>query len=87
MVFCTDIVERFQLSLMLVTIAIRNLIELSGSEDLWTKDAVLPKAFDLGRGSSLLWTTFSVSAYLIYPSRALRAHLLCCILDLGGFLS
>ena len=58
----TDIVERFQLSLMLVAIALRNLIELSASEDFWTKDAVLPKAFNLGKGSSLLWATFSVSA-------------------------
>lgn len=69
---CIDIVERFQLSLMLVAIALRNLIELSGSEDFWTKDAVLPKAFNLGRGSSLLWATFSVSAQLIDPSLPLR---------------
>lgn len=46
---------------MLLAIALRNLVELSASEeDLWTKDAVLPKAFNLGRGSNLLWTTFSV---------------------------
>jgi hypothetical protein len=58
---------------MLVAIGFRNMIELSGSEeDLWTKDAVLPKAFNLGKGSSLLWTTFSVSAYIAVPALALR---------------
>lgn len=71
-----DIVERFQLSLMLFAIAIRNLIELSASEeDLWTKDAVLPKAFNLGRGSNLLWTTFSVRACIFWTSLSFRLRL------------
>lgn len=63
----TDIVERFQLSLMLVAIGLRNLIELSASEEdnLWTKDAVLPKAFGLGRGGNILWTTFSVRFFFL----------------------
>ncbi|KAF8308386.1 DUF747-domain-containing protein [Clavulina sp. PMI_390] len=68
---CADIVERFQLSLMLVAIALRNLIELSASEeDLWTKDAVLPKAFSLGKGSNLLWTTFSPVATVLLSELA-----------------
>lgn len=45
--FSEDIVERFQLALMLGSIAIRNLIELSSSElDLSADNAfVLPVAF------------------------------------------
>ncbi|KAL1410169.1 hypothetical protein Q8F55_004174 [Vanrija albida] len=46
-IMCADIVERFQLGLMLVVIAIRNMIEMSGS-DL----AFLPRSFT--RGKSLL---------------------------------
>lgn len=49
-----DIVERFQLGLMLSVIAVRNLIEMSGS-DL----AFLPKSFV--KGKSLLDTILSVS--------------------------
>ncbi|TXT11025.1 hypothetical protein VHUM_01776 [Vanrija humicola] len=46
-IMCADIVERFQLGLMLVVIAVRNMIEMSGS-DL----AFLPRSFT--RGKSLL---------------------------------
>jgi hypothetical protein len=49
-----DIVERFQLSLMLCVIAIRNVIEMSGSDI-----AFLPKSFM--RGKSLIDSIFSVS--------------------------
>lgn len=49
-----DIVERFQLGLMLSVIAVRNMIEMSGS-DL----AFLPKSFV--KGKSLLDTILSVS--------------------------
>lgn len=51
----TDIVERFQLGLMLLVIAMRNVIEMAGS-DL----AFLPKSFT--RGKSLLERILSVSA-------------------------
>lgn len=44
--FCSDIVERFQLSLMLTVIAVRNLIEMSGSDF-----AFLPKSFIKGKGN------------------------------------
>jgi len=50
----TDIVERFQLGLMLTIIAIRNVIEMSGSDI-----AFLPKSFR--RGKSLIESIFSVS--------------------------
>ncbi len=49
-----DIVERYQLSLMLSVIAMRNLIEMAGS-DL----AFLPKSFIRGKGA--LETILSVS--------------------------
>lgn len=49
-----DIVERFQLGLMLLVIAMRNVIEMAGS-DL----AFLPKSFT--RGKSLLERILSVS--------------------------
>ena len=48
-----DIVERFQLSLMLTVIALRNMIEMSGSDI-----AFLPKSFM--RGKSLVESIFSV---------------------------
>lgn len=51
--FFTDIVERFQLSLMLAVIAIRNMIEMSGSEI-----AFLPKSFM--KGKSLVDSILSV---------------------------
>ena len=53
-VLTADIVERFQLSLMLCVIAIRNVIEMSGSDI-----AFLPKSFM--RGKSLIDSIFSVS--------------------------
>ncbi|BEI80187.1 hypothetical protein CcaverHIS002_0107160 [Cutaneotrichosporon cavernicola] len=46
-IMCADIVERFQLGMMLLVIAMRNMMEMAGS-DL----AFLPKSFT--RGSSLL---------------------------------
>ena len=54
LILSPDIVERFQLSLMLSVIAIRNMIEMAGS-DL----AFLPKSFT--RGKSLLDAIMSVS--------------------------
>ncbi|GFZ42864.1 hypothetical protein JCM24511_00582 [Saitozyma sp. JCM 24511] len=44
-ILCADIVERFQLSLMLCVIAIRNMIEMAGSDI-----AFLPKSFMKGKG-------------------------------------
>jgi hypothetical protein len=49
-----DIVERFQLGMMLLVIAMRNMMEMAGS-DL----AFLPKSFT--RGKSLLERILSVS--------------------------
>lgn len=59
-IMCADIVERFQLGLMLVVIAIRNMIEMSGS-DL----AFLPRSFT--RGKSLLERILSVSCPKFFP--------------------
>lgn len=53
---CADIVERFTLSLMLVVVAFRNLIELSGSEFDFTGGFVMPKSFGWFRGNNVLWT-------------------------------
>ncbi|KAG6369659.1 eukaryotic membrane protein family-domain-containing protein [Boletus reticuloceps] len=53
---CADIVERFTLSLMLVVVAFRNLIELSGSEFDFTGGFVMPKSYGWFRGNNVLWT-------------------------------
>lgn len=53
---CLDIVERFTLSLMLVVVAFRNLIELSGSEFNFSEGFSLPKSFGWFRGNNVLWT-------------------------------
>ncbi|ORX36417.1 eukaryotic membrane protein family-domain-containing protein [Kockovaella imperatae] len=57
-IMCADIVERFQLSLMLSVIAIRNMIEMAGS-DL----AYLPKSFSAGK--SLLDAIMSPVVFVI----------------------
>jgi len=49
---CADIVERFQLALMLSVIAVRNMVEMSGSDF-----AFLPKSFI--RGKNLVGTIWS----------------------------
>ncbi|KAG5638629.1 hypothetical protein H0H81_011348 [Sphagnurus paluster] len=53
---CADIVERFTLALMLIVVAFRNLIELSGSEFDFSEGFVLPKSFGWFRGNNILWT-------------------------------
>jgi hypothetical protein len=53
---CADIVERFSLSLMLLIVAFRNLIELSGSEFDFTGGFVLPKSFGWLIGNNVIWT-------------------------------
>lgn len=53
---CADIVERFTLSLMLLVVAFRNLIELSGSEFDFSGGFVMPKSFGWFRGNNVLWT-------------------------------
>ena len=58
---CADIVERFTLALMLVVVAFRNLIELSGTEFDFSQGFVLPKSFGWFRGNSVLWTVSYVS--------------------------
>ncbi|KAJ3535704.1 hypothetical protein NM688_g6938 [Phlebia brevispora] len=53
---CADIVERFTLALMLVVVAFRNLIELSGSSFNFSEGFALPKSFGWFRGNNVLWT-------------------------------
>ncbi|KAI0087968.1 DUF747-domain-containing protein [Irpex rosettiformis] len=53
---CADIVERFTLALMLVIVAFRNLIELSGSTFNFSDGFALPKSFGWFTGNSALWT-------------------------------
>lgn len=53
--------ERFTLSLMLFTIAFRNLVELSGSEFDFSEGVVLPLSFGWWKGGNLLWTILYVS--------------------------
>ncbi|KAF8488406.1 eukaryotic membrane protein family-domain-containing protein [Gautieria morchelliformis] len=56
---CADIVERFQLSLMLIAVAFRNLIELSGSEFDFADTLVLPQSFGWSRHGNIVWRIFS----------------------------
>ncbi|OCF42545.1 hypothetical protein I317_03661 [Kwoniella heveanensis CBS 569] len=58
-IMCADIVERFQLGLMLSVIAIRNMIEMAGSEI-----AFLPKSFI--RGKSLVDSILSPVLFVIF---------------------
>ncbi|TBU29521.1 eukaryotic membrane protein family-domain-containing protein [Dichomitus squalens] len=53
---CADIVERFTLALMLLVVAFRNLIELSGSTFNFNEGFALPKSFGWFRGNNVLWT-------------------------------
>ncbi|KAJ9113887.1 hypothetical protein QFC19_000081 [Naganishia cerealis] len=62
-IMCADIVERFQLGLMLSVIALRNMIEMSGSEI-----AFLPKSFV--KGKSLLDTILSPVLIVILSEMA-----------------
>ncbi|KAI0674967.1 eukaryotic membrane protein family-domain-containing protein [Trametes maxima] len=55
---CADIVERFTLALMLLVVAFRNLIELSGSTFDFSEGFTLPKSFGWFRGNNVLWTIF-----------------------------
>lgn len=55
-----DIVERFTLALMLLVVAFRNLIELSGSTFNFNEGFALPKSFGWFRGNNVLWTIFYV---------------------------
>ena len=50
-----DIVERFTLALMLFIIAIRNLIELSGTEFDFTGGIFFPKSFGLFSGRNVMY--------------------------------
>jgi len=50
---CADIVERFQLSLMLLVIAFRIMVELSGTE---FDGSILPKSFGWVHTSNMTWT-------------------------------
>lgn len=60
---CADIVERFTLTLMLVMVAFRNLIELSGSAFNFSEGSALPKSFGWFRGNNVLWTISYVRPY------------------------
>lgn len=55
-----DIVERFTVTLMLVAIGIRNLIELSGSEFDFSEGIVLPKSFGWFHEGRVIWTVLYV---------------------------
>ena len=77
----TDIVERFTLALMLLVVAFRNLIELSGSTFNFNEGFALPKSFGWFRGNNVLWTiSYVCTAYLCYcasfrtPFFSARAH-------------
>ncbi|KZO93382.1 DUF747-domain-containing protein [Calocera viscosa TUFC12733] len=58
-VTCADIVERFQLAIMLFAIALRNLIEMRGSEF-----SVLPSAFST-KASNKMWAIISPVAQVL----------------------
>ncbi|KAH9942279.1 eukaryotic membrane protein family-domain-containing protein [Epithele typhae] len=53
---CADIVERFTLVLMLIVVAFRNLIELSGSTFTFGEGFALPTSFGWFRGNNVVWT-------------------------------
>ena len=57
-----DIVERFTLFLMLVVVAFRNLIELSGSSFNFSEGFALPKSFGWFHGKNTLWIISYVSS-------------------------
>jgi hypothetical protein len=65
-----DIVERFTLALMLVVVAFRNLIELSGSSFNFSEGFALPKSFGWFRGNSVLWTVSYVSDTIYSAERS-----------------
>ncbi|KIJ49444.1 hypothetical protein M422DRAFT_27811 [Sphaerobolus stellatus SS14] len=56
---CADIVERFQLSLMLIAVAFRNLIEMAGFELEPGEPLILPQSFGWSRRGHLVWRIFS----------------------------
>lgn len=64
----TDIVERFTLFLMLLVVAFRNLIELSGSSFNLGEGLALPKSFGWFRGNNALWTISYVRTALPPPT-------------------
>ncbi|KAF7321257.1 hypothetical protein MKEN_00645400 [Mycena kentingensis (nom. inval.)] len=55
-ILCADIVERFTLTLMLLVVAFRNLVEIGGSEFSFTEGFILPKSFGWVWGNNILWT-------------------------------
>ncbi|THH09808.1 hypothetical protein EW145_g1766 [Phellinidium pouzarii] len=55
---CADIVERFTISLMLFAVALRNMIEMYGSEFDFSEGFVLPKSFGWFREGHIVWTIF-----------------------------
>ncbi|KAH8083789.1 eukaryotic membrane protein family-domain-containing protein [Cristinia sonorae] len=63
---CADIVERFTLFLMLVIVAFRNLIQLSGAAFNFSEGFTLPQSFGWFRGGSVWWT-------ISYPVLAVMA--------------
>jgi hypothetical protein len=69
-VFCSshflDIVERFTLALMLSVVAVRNFIELIGSEFDFSGGFFLPKSFGWWRSNSVFWTIASVRVYVFH---------------------
>jgi hypothetical protein len=51
---------------MLIAVAFRNLIELSGSEFELTDSLVLPQSFGWSRHGNIVWRIFSVSLVGIF---------------------
>jgi hypothetical protein len=71
-----DIVERFSLALMLLLVAFRNLIELSGGEFDFSEGVVLPTSFGWFRGNNVLWTISYVCGHPFLTDIILTTSLL-----------
>ena len=63
-----DIVERFTLASMLFIVALRNLIELSGTEFDFTGGVFFPKSFGWFSGSNILWIITYVWPFLAHQA-------------------
>lgn len=71
-----DIVERFTLALMLFMIAIRNLIELSGTEFDFTGGFFFPKSFGLFSGGNMMYIiSYVYYFYYIFSNNATHPQL------------
>jgi hypothetical protein len=70
---------------MLIIVAFRNLIELSGSEFNFTEGFSLPKSFGWFRGNNVLWTISYVrTLFVIVAQKKHDAHLLSVVAGLDS---